>query len=134
MGIPGLRQYRLVSRTSRIRFDEEDAHVPIQRPFRHNVTAKGRTKCSSSRIHMHRSFLWVLSLCWAMRSSYMDIPKRELPGLTTKLSVALPQVSRLKIADSKGVRSCTTSLPENSYVKALARLGIFQFTHLGVLH
>ena len=46
MGIPGLRQYRPVSRTSRIRFDKEDAHVPIQRPFRHKVTAKGRTKCS----------------------------------------------------------------------------------------
>ena len=42
----------------------------------------------------------------------------------TKLSVTLPEVSRLKIADSKGVRSRTTSLPENSYVKALARLGI----------
>ena len=69
-----------------------------------------------------------------MRSSYRDVPKRELPELTTNLSVALPEVSRLKIADSKGVRSRTTSLPENSYVKALARLGIFQLTHLGVLH
>ena len=41
---------------------------------------------------------------------------------TAKLSVALQEVSRLKIADSKGVRSRTTSLSENSYVKALARL------------
>ena len=51
--------------------------------------------------------------------------------------VALPEVSRLKITDSKdskGVRSPTTSLPEKSYVKALARLGICQLRHLGVLH
>ena len=41
---------------------------------------------------------------------------------TAKLSVALQEVSRLIIADSKGVRSRTTSLSENSYVKALARL------------
>ena len=66
---------------------------------------------------------WALSLCWAVRS-YRDVPKRELPGLTTKLSIALPEVSRLKITDSKGVRSRTTSLPKKSYIKALARLGI----------
>ena len=41
---------------------------------------------------------------------------------------------KMTIADSKGVRSRTTSLPENSYVKVLARLGICQLTHLGVLH
>ena len=62
-----------------------------------------------------------------MRSSYRDlsnVSKRELSGLTTKLSVAL-LVSRLKIADSRGVRSRTISLSKNFYVKALARLELY---------
>ena len=42
---------------------------------------------------------------------------------TAKLTVALQEVSRLKIAGSKGVRSSVITSPsENSYVKALARL------------
>lgn len=62
-----------------------------------------------------------------MRSSYRDlsnVSKREFSRLTTKLSVALLEVSRLKIADSERVRSRTISLSKNFYIKALARLRI----------
>ena len=69
-----------------------------------------------------------------MRSSYKDVFKRKLSRLTTKLSITLLEVSRLKIADSKKVRFYIISLPENSYVKILARLEICQLTQLGVLH
>ena len=58
---------------------------------------------------------WALSLCWAVRSSYRNVLKRELPGLTTKLSVALPRVPEVsrrgeRTGDLREFRSITTAL------------------------